>query len=63
MNNNIKQIIRSSGFKTNFIINKVGLSPSSFYEIMNGKTIPSLKNARKIAFALGVSLIEVFPEE
>lgn len=63
MNNKIKQIIRSNGLKTNFVIEKVGLSPSSFYEIMNGKAVPSLKNARKIAVALGVSLIDVFPED
>ncbi|UYZ36000.1 helix-turn-helix domain-containing protein [Clostridium beijerinckii] len=63
MNNNIKDIIRSNGLKTRFVIEKVGLSPSSFYEIMNGKTVPSLKNARKIAYVLGVSLVDVFPED
>ena len=46
-----------------FVVEKVGLSTSSFYEIMNGKAVPSLRNARKIADALEVSLDELFPEE
>ncbi len=63
MNNKIKEIIAIKGLKTTFVIKKVGMSTSSFYEIMNGKTVPNLKNARKIAEALGVSLDEIFPRE
>lgn len=63
MNNKIKEFISEKGLKVMFVIEKAGLSTSSFYEIMNGKAVPSLKNARKIANVLGVSLDELFPEE
>lgn len=61
MKNKIRQCITEKGLKIMFIIEKVGLSTSSFYEIMNGKAVPSLKNARKIAEVLEVSLDELFP--
>lgn len=63
MNNRIKEIIQSKGMKTTYVIEKVGLSTSSFYEIMNGKAVPSLMNARKIADVLEISLSELFPED
>ncbi|QGH20697.1 helix-turn-helix transcriptional regulator [Clostridium butyricum] len=63
MKNKIKELITKKGLKVMFVIEKVGLSTSSFYEIMNGKAVPSLKNARKIAEVLNVSLDELFPEE
>lgn len=61
MNNNIKEIAHKKGFKITFLIKKIGLSSSAFYDIVNGKAIPSLLNARKISFALGSSVDEVFP--
>lgn len=63
MSNDEKEIIQSKGMKTTYVIEKVGLSTSSFYEIMNGKAVPSLMNARKIADVLEISLDELFPEE
>lgn len=63
MKNKIKEFITKKGLKVMFVIEKVGLSTSSFYEIMNGKAVPSLKNARKIAEVLNISLDELFPEE
>lgn len=62
MKNKIKEIIQSKGMKVTYVIEKVGLSTSSFYEIMNGKAVPSLANARKIADVLEVSLLELFPK-
>ena len=61
MKNNIKKIIEDKGIKTSYVIRKCGVSRSSFYEIMNGKSVPSLLNARKIALALGETLEDVFP--
>ena len=55
MSNDEKEIIQSKGMKTTYVIEKVGLSTSSFYEIMNGKAVPSLMNARKIADVLELS--------
>ncbi|HBL06460.1 MAG TPA: XRE family transcriptional regulator [Clostridium sp.] len=58
-----KNMIQKKGMKTTYVIEKVGLSTSSFYEIMNGKAVPSLMNARKIAEVLEVPLDKLFPED
>ncbi len=63
MNNKIKETIQKKGMKTTYVIEKVGLSTSSFYEIMNGNAVPSLMNARKIADVLEVPLDKLFPED
>jgi len=63
MNNKIKETIQKKGMKTTYVIEKVGLSTSSFYEIMNGRAVPSLMNARKIADVLEVPLDKLFPED
>lgn len=63
MQNNIKNIIESKGLKTVFVIENSGLSKSAFYDIMNGKTVPSLINARKISVVLGQALEYVFPND
>ena len=62
MKNKILEIIKENGLKTNFIIKKVGLAKSSFYDIANGNSIPSLSNAIKISKALNKNLDEVFPD-
>lgn len=61
MNNKIREIINSKGLKIVYVIEKTGLSKSYFYDIMNGKSIPSLINAAKIAEVLEVPLTELFP--
>ncbi len=63
MNNKIKQVIKERGLKVSHIISKTGLAKSSFYEIMNGNSVPSLENARTIANVMEVPLSELFPEE
>lgn len=63
MDNKIQQIIEEKGLKVSYVIQKVGLAKSSFYEIMKGNAIPSLANARKISEILEVPLDELFPEE
>ena len=63
MQNKIKRIIDEKGLKTTFVIKRVGMSTSSFYEIMNGKAVPSLRNARKIADVLETPSDEIFPIE
>jgi len=61
--NNIRQAIEERGMKISFVIDKTGLAKSYFYDVMNGKSVPSLSNARKIADVLGVRLSELFPED
>lgn len=61
MNNRIKEIIENKGYKTSSIIEKTGLARSSFYDIMNGKQVPRLDTAYRIAEVFEVSLNELFP--
>ena len=63
MKNKIQKIIKDKGLKISFVIEKVGLAKSSFYEIMKGNAIPSLANARKICAVLNKPLDEVFPND
>lgn len=63
MNNRIRQIIEKKGLKISHVISESGLAKSYFYDVMNGKSIPSLANARKIAEVIGVPLDELFPNE
>ena len=62
MENKIKHFIKRKGLKTSFILSSTGVSKSYFYDVMKGKTIPSIVNARKIARAMEVPLDELFPE-
>ena len=61
MQNNIKKIISKNRVTITEVIEKSGISRSAFYDIMNGKAIPSLLNARKISEVLGCKLEDVFP--
>lgn len=63
MSNKIRQVIEEKGLKIKHVIDEVGLAKSSFYEIMNGNSIPNLENARSISKAIGVPLDELFPED
>lgn len=61
MKNNIKKIIKEKGLNTSFVIKKVGIARSSFYDIINGNSIPSLANAIKISDVLEEPLDTIFP--
>lgn len=61
MNNKIREIINNKGLKITYVIEKTGISKSHFYDIMNGKAVPSLTNAAKISEVLKVPLTELFP--
>lgn len=63
MKNKIQKIIKEKGLKVSYVIEKSGLAKSSFYEIMNGKSVPSLANARKICEVLDKSVDDVFPND
>lgn len=62
MSNKIRQAIEEKGLKISHVISETGLAKSSFYEVMNGNSIPSLENARTISRVIGVPLDELFPE-
>lgn len=63
LSNKIRQAIEEKGLKISHVIAETGLAKSSFYEVMNGNSIPSLENARTIAKVIGVPLDELFPEK
>lgn len=64
MKNNIKKIIEAKGLKIGYVIDKVGISRSAFYSIMNGESIPKLPTVRKICSVLQEDSIEdVFPND
>lgn len=44
------------------IIKKSNVGRTSFYDIMNGKQVPKLDTANKIAKALSADIKELFPE-
>lgn len=63
MNNKIREIIDSNNLKVTEVIDNLKVAKSYFYDVMNGRTIPSLIMARKFSNELGVPLDELFPEQ
>ena len=63
MRNNLKEIINQKGLKISFVIEKSNLSKTAFYDIMNGTSVPSLLNARKICNVIGCDLEKAFPND
>ncbi|SDL09765.1 helix-turn-helix transcriptional regulator [Natronincola ferrireducens] len=63
MKNKIKEVLKGRGIKVSYVLSVTGFSKSYFYDVMKGKTVPSLMNARKIAEAIEVPLDELFPVE
>ena len=61
--NNIKVLAGKKGVKISEIIRLTGLSKSYVYDVINGKSIPTISVAQKIAKALGVPMAEVFPDD
>jgi transcriptional regulator with XRE-family HTH domain len=63
MGNKIREIIDEKALKISRVIEKTGLSKSYFYDVMNGVSVPSLANARKISEVLKAPLDQLFPDE
>ncbi|HGU6173176.1 TPA: helix-turn-helix domain-containing protein [Escherichia coli] len=60
MKNYIRQVIKSKNLRISDVIKQTGLSRSYFYDVMSGKSTPTLTNAIKISKAIGVPLEELF---
>ena len=60
---NIKTLAGKKGVKISEIIRLTGLSKSYVYDVINGKSVPTISVAQKIAKALGVTMAEVFPDD
>jgi transcriptional regulator with XRE-family HTH domain len=63
MNNKIREIINSRHLKISKVIDNLNVAKSYFYDVMNGRTVPSLTMARKFSNELEVPLDELFPEQ
>lgn len=61
--NNIKTLAGKKGVKISEIIRLTGLSKSYVYDVINGKSVPTISVAQKIAKALGVTMTDVFPDD
>lgn len=59
--NQIKRLAQEKGIKISEVINKTGLSKSYVYDVINGKSIPTIGVAQKISNALNASIEEIFP--
>lgn len=57
----VERLMRK-GVTVTQIIDLCGIGRTSFYDIMNGKQVPKLNTAYKIADALKVDIKELFPD-
>jgi len=55
--------IRKRGLKKGWVAEQAGVSRSAMAMIVNGKSDPTLRTARKIAKVLGVTIEELWPDE
>jgi DNA-binding XRE family transcriptional regulator len=63
MTTRLKLLITEAGLKQSVIAQKVGMSPTAFNMVVNGKSYPNVKTALKIAKALGVSVEYLWGDE
>jgi transcriptional regulator with XRE-family HTH domain len=63
MKNSMREVIEKKNLKIIDILDQTGLSKSYFYDVLNGTSVPSLINARKIAEALGTTITNIFKED
>ena len=63
MKNNIRKIINKQNLKVKDVIVNSKVSKSYFYDVMNGKIMPSLKKANDISKALNTTVQELFLNE
>ena len=60
---NIKRLIKESDLTIPELANKMGLTRQSLYNLIDGKTDPTLKNLIKISNILNIPLISFFKKE
>ncbi|WP_051931796.1 helix-turn-helix transcriptional regulator [Clostridium sp. KNHs214] len=58
--NNLKKIMKEKGIKQKYIANKIRVKDNYFSMIVNGKHIPSVEIALKLAKILNVSVEKIF---
>lgn len=63
MKNKIRKVINDNNLKVKEIIRQASVSKSYFYDVMNGKTVPSVEKANDISKALNTTIQELFFSE
>tara|TARA_R110001583_G_scaffold129743_1_gene281588 strand:- start:3481 stop:3705 length:225 start_codon:yes stop_codon:yes gene_type:complete len=61
INNNIDQVIKSSGMTKKFICDNLGINYSVMSGFINGSRIPSQSRVKKLAKFLGVNVKALYP--
>lgn len=59
----IKKIREAKGLSQKEVALSLGMTPSQYSKIENGKVDPQCSSIEKIANALGVSLVDIFTED
>ena len=59
--NNIKQYIKESGYKSYFIADKIGCSPSDISRWISGERKPSRERLKKLSQILRTSMKNLYP--
>lgn len=62
MKSNLKRIMKERGIKHKWVEEQIEMSHAAFSSLVNEKSEPTLRNARKIARVLGVSDKDIWPE-
>ena len=59
----LKQLLDSNGSKQTWLAEKAGINVNTLSKIVNGKAIPNLRTAQRIARALGKTVDDLWPLE
>ena len=59
--NNIKKYINDSGYRSNYVADRIGCSPSDISHWIAGERSPSRERLKKLAKLLRVPMNELFP--
>lgn len=60
---NIKRIISEKGLKRSYVATRIGVSPTTFSSMLNGRRLILISDTINIASALGVPPADLFATE
>ncbi|WP_368780753.1 helix-turn-helix transcriptional regulator [Alicyclobacillus fastidiosus] len=59
----LRHILDKNGIKQNWLAEQAGVNVNTLNKIVNGKALPNLRTAQKIARALNTSIDDLWPLE
>ena len=59
--NNIKKVIWKSGYRKNYIAEKIGVPPSHISMWISGDRLPNSDRVRKLCKILGCKTVDLYP--